>query len=121
MLWIPELIVAAIAVIVVSRLRRDKNQWESVARILAGRGAVVESRHLRAGSEHRDVLPILIARTAIERGMLRIGIAVGNLWEASGLERGIAVASRQRVVAAEAHACAGAALKGPLSSLAVDG
>jgi len=49
MLWIPELIVAAIAVIVVSRLRRDKNQWESVARILAGRGAVAAAALITAG------------------------------------------------------------------------
>src|SRR6476661_1617953 len=48
MLWIPELILAAIAIFVVSRLRRDKTQWEIAGRVLAGRGAVAAAAIIAA-------------------------------------------------------------------------
>src|SRR6266516_4660910 len=40
MLWIPELLLAAVAVFLVSRLRRNKGDWDAVSRVLAGGGAV---------------------------------------------------------------------------------
>ena len=48
MLWIPESILAAIAIFVVSRLRRDKAQWEIAGRVLAGRGAIAAAALIAA-------------------------------------------------------------------------
>ena len=54
---------------------------------------IVEARHLRTRVQHADVRPVLVARAAIELGMLRIGVAVGNLWESTRLEGRIAIAA----------------------------